>query len=184
MRRSERLFSRARVIILLVVAIPALLLVGWLKVNAPQTPQIVFEDNIQSQSAQSFHVFNGKVASLGWIVGRDCQRGIQAYLKTAAANPDAALVGTGWLDPTTGKLIDGESNNCVQGSLSMDSVIQSIHQHRGKAYLTIAMQTDGASDAWTTAQQTAYVVHAAQSPGFIQPILAEVQRGNYDGVIM
>ena len=87
MRRPQRLFSRARVIILLVVAIPALLLVGWLKVNAPQTPQIVFEDNIQSQSAQSFHVFNGKVASLGWIVGRDCQRGMQAYLKTAAANP-------------------------------------------------------------------------------------------------
>src|ERR1700682_835328 len=127
MRSPERLFSKARIIILVAVAIPALFLVGWQKVNAPQTPEIVFENNIPSQMApaqtqtalaQSFHVFNGKVASLGWIVGRDCQRGVQAYLKTAATNPDAALVGTGWVDPTTGKLINGEHNNCIPSSLS------------------------------------------------------------------
>src|SRR5712691_6739070 len=166
MHRPERLFSRARVIILLVVAIPALLLVGWLKVNAPQTPQIVFEDNIQSQSAQSFHVFHGRVASLGWIVGRDCQRGMQAYLKTAAANPDAALVGTGWLDPTTGKLINGEHNNCMPGSLSMDNVVQLVHSKGGLVYLTVTMMTDGSADAWTPKQQSEYIDKATTNQNF------------------
>src|SRR6266852_677273 len=184
MRRPERIFSRARVIILLVVAIPALLVVGWLKVNAPQTPQIVFEDNIQSQSAQSFHVFNGKVASLGWIVGRDCQRGMHAYLKTAAANPDAALVGTGWLDPTTGKLINGEHNNCMPGSLSMDNVVQLVHSKGGMAYLTITMETDGTSQAWTSQQQSDYIATATTNQSYIDVIVHEVIRANYDGVIM
>src|ERR1700686_3961247 len=186
MRAPERLFGKARVIILVAVAIPALLLVGWLKVNAPQTPEIVFENNIPSQSApaQSFHVFNGKVASLGWIVGRDCQRGIQAYLKTAATNPDAALVGTGWVDPTTGKLINGEHNICMPGSLSMDNVIQLVHSKGGMAYLTITMETDGSATAWTSQQQSDYIAKAATDQGYVDNIVHEVQRANYDGVIM
>jgi hypothetical protein len=186
MRAPERLFGKARVIILVAVAISALLLVGWLKVNAPQTPEIVFENNIPSQSApaQSFHVFNGKVASLGWIVGRDCQRGIQAYLKTADANPDAALVGTGWVDPTTGKLINGEHNNCMPGSLSMDNVVQQVHSKGGMAYLTITMQTDGTATAWTPQQQSDYIAKATTDAGYIDTIVNEVKRANYDGVIM
>jgi len=186
MRSPERLFSKARVIILVAVAIPALFLVGWLKVNAPQTPEIVFENNIPSQTApvQSFHVFNGKVASLGWIVGRDCQRGVQAYLKTAAANPDAALVGTGWVDPTTGKLINGEHNNCMPGSLSMDNVVQLVHSKGGMVYLTIAMETDGSATAWTSQQQSDYIAKATTDAGYIDTIVNEVKRVNYDGVIM
>lgn len=137
-----------------------------------------------SQGNQNLTLYNGHVPSLSWIVGRDCQNGVTAYLQHAATNPDAALVGTGWLDPTTGKLIDGASNNCVSGSLSMDSVIQLVHQHGGKVYLTIAMETNGTSDSWTTAQQTAYVVKATQTPGYTDPILQEVQRAAYDGVIM
>ncbi len=130
------------------------------------------------------NLFNGHVPSLSWIMGRDCLNGVQAYLQHAATNPDAALVGTGWLDPTTGLLINGQSNNCVSGSLGMDTVVQLIHQHGGKAYLTIVMETDGSSTAWTTAQQTAYEVEAAQTPGYIDPILHEVERVGYDGVIM
>ena len=186
MRRSERLFSRARVIILILIAIPTLLLVGWLKVNAPQTPQIVFDNNIPSQSApdQNLHVFNGKVASLGWIVGRDCQRGMAAYLKTAATNPDAALVGTGWVDPTTGELINGAHNNCMAGSLSMDNVVQLVHSKGGMAYLTIAMQTDGSATSWTSQQQSDYIAKATTDQGYIDTIINEVKRVNYDGVIM
>ncbi len=186
MRKSERLFSRARVIILIAIAIPALVLVGWLKVNAPQTPQIVFDNNIPSQSAptQSLHVFNGKVASLGWIVGRDCQRGMAAYIKTAAINPDAALVGTGWVDPTTGELINGEHNNCMAGSLSMDNVVQLVHSKGGMAYLTITMETDGSATSWTSQQQSDYIAKATTDQGYIDTIINEVKRVNYDGVIM
>lgn len=144
-------------------------------------PNVVAQTNRDISSA---NLFNGRVPSLSWIVGRDCHNGVQAYLQHAATNPDAALVGTGWLDPTTGQLIDGESNNCQPGTLSMDSVVQLVHQHGGKAYLTIAMETDGSSSSWTTAQQTAYIVKATQTPGYIDPILREVQRADYDGVIM
>jgi len=136
------------------------------------------------QNTGTTNLFNGHVPSLSWIMGRDCLNGVQAYLQHAATNPDAALVGTGWLDPTTGLLINGQSNNCAPGNLSMDTVVQLIHQHGGKAYLTIVMETDGSSTAWTTAQQTAYEVKAAQTPGYIDPILNEVKRVGYDGVIM
>lgn len=144
-------------------------------------PNIVAQTNQDSPDSK---LFNGRVPSLSWIVGRDCRAGVQAYLQHVATNPDAALVGTGWLDPTSGKLIAGQSNNCVPGSLSMDSVVQVVHQHGGKAYLTITMETDGASTSWTTAQQTAYVAKATQTPGSIDPILHEMERGGYDGVIM
>jgi spore germination protein YaaH len=46
------------------------------------------------------------------------------------------------------------------------------------------METDGSSTSWTTAQQTAYVVKATQTPGYIDPILNEAVRADYDGVIM
>lgn len=140
--------------------------------------------NFVAQGNQNLPLYNGRVPSLSWIVGRDCLNGVKAYLQHATTNPDAALVGPGWLDPTTGKLINGESNNCVPGSLSMDSVIQLVHQHGGKVYLTIAVETDGTSSSWTTAQETAYVVKASQTPGYIDPILQEVQRADYDGLIM
>jgi hypothetical protein len=143
-------------------------------------PNIVAQGNANA----AVNLFDGSVPSLSWIVGRDCANGIKAYLQHASTNPDAALVGTGWLDPTTGTLINGENNNCTPGSLSMDSVIQLVHQHGGKVYLTIAMETDGSATSWTTAQQTAYEVKATQTPGYTNPILQEVQRGNYDGAIM
>jgi hypothetical protein len=154
---------------------------GTLATSSSFAPNIVALNNQGSGTAK---LFNGRVPSLSWIIGKDCRNGINAYLQHAGTNPDAALVGTGWLDPTSGQLIDGQSNNCVSGSLSMDSVIQLVHQHGGKVYLTIAMETDGTSTSWTTAQQTAYEVKASQTPGYIDPILREVERGNYDGVIM
>lgn len=181
---SERLLGRTRAIGLILFAIFALGLAGWLKANAPQAPAVVFmNSSIQSQAAP-FRLMNGKVASLGWIVGRDCQRGIQAYLKTADTNPDAALVGTGWVDPTTGKLINGEHNNCVPGSLSMDNVVQLVHSKGGMVYLTVTMMTDGSPQAWTSQQQSDYIAKAANDPRYIQPVINEMVRAHYDGVIM
>ena len=189
MRRSEQYFRRARLPLLIVLAIAMLITAGWLRANAPRTPDVVFMDSISNQSApvstsNQLHLFNGKVASLGWIVGRDCQRGLQAYLATASTNPDAALVGTGWLDPTTGKLINGQSNNCQPGSLSMDNVVQLVHSKGGMAYLTITMMTDGSATAWTPQQQANYIATAINTPAYIDNIVHEVTRANYDGVIM
>lgn len=185
MRKSEGFFSRARVPILIGLALLLLIFAGWLHANAPSSPALVFYDPIQSQSAQqSLRLFNGKVASLNWIVGRDCQRGMQAYLATAATNPDAALVGTGWLDPTTGNLINGEHNNCEAGSLSMDNVVQLVHSKGGMAYLTVTMETDGSAQAWTSQQQSDYIDKATTDQAYIDTIVHEVTRVNYDGVIM
>jgi len=129
-------------------------------------------------------LLHGKIASLNWIVGQDCQHGLQAYLRTIDLLPDAALVGTGWLDPTNGRLITGKSNNCATKSTSMDAVVQLIHSHGGMAYLTLTMMTDGTADAWTAQQQAAYITKAATTPGYIDIIMHEVLRANYDGVIM
>lgn len=188
MRKPDRLLSRGRAIILLAVVILILLLAGWLYNNASRRPQAVFEPPvqpvIQALTSRPYNLFNGKVAALGWIVGRDCQRGIQAYLKTASSNPDAALVGTGWIDPTTGKLINGQHNTCMPGTLSMDNVVQLIHSEGGMAYLTITMETDGSATSWTAQQQAQYIAKATVDQSYIDTIIREVQRVNYDGVIM
>ncbi len=183
----ERLFSRARIILLILLPIIILLVVGGARILAPQTPALVmiYPDSLQSQQSSAPPRFlHGKVASLGWIVGRDCQRGMQAYLQTANTNPDAALVGTGWVDPTNGQLINGQSNNCVPGSLSMDNVVQLVHSKGGMAYLTITMETDGTSQAWTSQQQSDYIATATTNQSYIDVIVHEVIRANYDGVIM
>jgi len=183
----ERLFSRARIILLILLPIIILLVVGGARILAPQTPALVmiYPDSLQSQQSSAPPRFlHGKVASLGWIVGRDCQRGMQAYLQTASTNPDAALVGTGWVDPTNGQLINGQSNNCVPGSLSMDNVVQLVHSKGGMAYLTITMETDGTASAWTSQQQSDYIATATTNQSYIDVIVHEVIRANYDGVIM
>ena len=183
----ERLFSRARIILLILLPIIILLVVGRTRILTPQTPALVmiYPDSFQSQqSSAPPRLLHGKVASLGWIVGRDCQRGMQAYLQTASTNPDAALVGTGWVDPTNGQLINGQSNNCMPGSLSMDNVVQLVHSKGGMAYLTITMETDGTAKAWTSQQQSDYVATATTNQSYIDMIVREVIRANYDGVIM
>jgi hypothetical protein len=180
----ERFFSRARAILLISLPILTVLIIGWVRVTAPPNPPLLIMEPIQSQQAPAPRLLHGKVASLGWIVGRDCQRGMRAYLQTAGTNPDAALVGTGWVDPTNGHLINGQSNNCMPRSLSMDNVVQLVHSKGGMAYLTITMRTDGTSDAWTSQQQTDYIARATTDQSFIDPIIREVKRANYDGVIM
>jgi len=120
---------------------------------------------------------------LSWIVGRDCVRGMQAYLRSADMAPDAALIGTGWIEPTTGELLTG-GNNCASDSHSMDSVVQVIHQHGGMAYLTVTMWTDGTADAWTPQQEAEYIAKATGTQGYIDAIGHEGLRGHYDGVIM
>jgi hypothetical protein len=181
---SERFFHRARAILLISLPILTVLIFGWIRVTAPPNPPLLIMEPIQSQQTLAPRLLNGKVASLGWIVGRDCQRGMRAYLQTAGTNPDAALVGTGWVNPTNGHLINGQSNNCMPGSLSMDNIVQLVHSKGGMAYLTVTMRTDGASDAWTSQQQSDYIARAATDQSFIDPIIREVKRASYDGVIM
>ncbi len=188
-RMLERFFSKYRALILISITILSLLIIGLVRVSAPQSPTMVFMDmgpvpSQQNLAPSSLHLMNGKVASLGWIVGHDCQRGIQAYLQTASTNPDAALVGTGWVDPTNGQLINGVSNNCMPGSLSMDNVVQLVHSKGGMAYLTVTMMTDGSAEAWTSQQQSDYIAKASTDQSYIDPIIREVKRVNYDGVIM
>ena len=127
-------------------------------------------------------LLKGKTASLSWIYGRDCLRGMQAYLQSASADPDAALVGTGWVNPADGSLINGH-NNCVAGGPSMDTVVQLVHSRGGIAYLTITMNTEG-PDPWSVQQAAAYIDKATTDQGYIDTIIHEVVRAGYDGVIM
>src|SRR5260370_6895110 len=98
-RMLEKHFSKAKTILLIAIPILTLLIVGWVRVLAPQDPALVmmFPDSIQSQQASALaspRLFHGKVASLGWIVGRDSHRGLQPYLNPASDNPDPSLAVT------------------------------------------------------------------------------------------
>src|SRR6266568_7029194 len=162
----ERLIGRARFTVPVLFALLILCMTGMILVGTP-TNHVWLVSSIQTQQNQapptdinSPRFMNGKLASLGWIVGRDCQRGMPAYLQTASTNPDAAIVGTGWVDPTTGQLINGVHNNCMSGSLSMDNVVQLVHSRGGLVYLTVTMMTDGSADAWTPEQQSEYIEKA------------------------
>ncbi|WP_376796366.1 hypothetical protein [Thermogemmatispora sp.] len=173
-------------LLLIALAIGLTLLMGVVRARAPlgflwSGSNLALQQQSQA-STQTPHLLNGKLASLGWIVGRDCQRGLQAYLQTADINPDAALVGSGWVNPLTGQLMNGESNNCQPGTLSMDNVVRLIHSKGGKAYLTVTMETD--ATGWTAQQQSDYIKAATQQPAYIQAIVNVVKQGNYDGVIM
>lgn len=184
----ERVFSKLRPVIAALILMLALALCltsrTWIGAPANFFWQTSTIQTLPAPSVSTSRLLNGKLASLGWIVGRDCQRGIRAYLQTASTNPDAALVGTGWVDPTSGKLINGESNNCIPGSLSMDNVVQLVHSKGGMAYLTITMETDGTAQASTSQQQSDYIAKATTDQSYIDTIVHEVTRANYDGVIM
>lgn len=179
----KRVFTKARVSILIVVILLAIFLTSRAWVGSPVAQFWQAISVSTQQNANAPRLLNGKLGSLGWIVGSDCQRGIRAYLQTASTNPDAALVGTGWVDPTTGQLINGESNNCMPGSLSMDNVVQLVHSKGGMVYLTITIATAGAG-AWTAQQESAYIDKATTDQGSIDAIVHEVVRAHYDGVIM
>ncbi len=66
----------------------------------------------------------------------------------------------------------------------MDNVVQLVHSKGGMAYLTITMETDGTSQAWTSQQQSDYIATATTNQSYIDVIVHEVIRANYDGVIM
>jgi len=184
----ERMFSKLRPIIAALILMLALALCltsrTWIGSPANYFWQTSTIQTLPAPSSATSRLLNGKLASLGWIVGRDCQRGLRAYLQTASTNPDAALVGTGWVDPTSGKLMNGDSNNCMPGTLSMDNVVQLVHSKGGMAYLTITMETDGTTGSWTSQQQSDYIAKATTDQSYIDTIVHEVMRAHYDGVIM
>lgn len=182
-------------LLLILLSLPVLFVTGWVwvgvsggqwpRTSASQIQQAPARLIQQTPITRSPQLLKGKLASLGWIYGRDCQRGLQAYLQTASINPDAALVGTGWVDATTGELTSSKRNNCTPGSLSMDNVVQLVHSKGGMAYLTITMRTAGGTEkTWTSQQQSAYIEKATTNPRYIDPIVREVVRAHYDGVIM
>ncbi len=179
MRLSRPVFGTTRslllVLLLLLVVFLASCVAGGSSSNPPYTTE-------HEQTLRGSLLLNGKTASLSWMYGRDCLRGMQAYLQSAGADPDAALVGTGWVNPTDGSLMNGH-NNCVAGSPSMDRVVQLVHSRGGMAYLTITMDTEG-PDPWTVQQAAAYLDKATTDQGSMDTIVREVVRAGYDGVIM
>src|SRR5579872_2695818 len=118
----KNLFSKIRIFIPFLLLGLGLLLADRVWVNAPTATlqQLTFIQQTSSQPINTTapRLLNGQTASLSWIIGSDCQRGMRAYLQSVATNPDAALVGTGWVNPQDGTLIQGQSNNCMPGSLS------------------------------------------------------------------
>src|SRR5579859_7351300 len=171
---------RLKRIQILALCLP-LLILFCISCGTPQTTVISQQQAstpISPVAHQHVAYLKGKTTSLSWIMGHDCQNGMQAYQLSAKTNPDTALVGTGWIDPTNGHLLDG-SNTCVAGSNSMDNVVQLIHSKGGAAYLTITIDT-GDPNAWTPQQASAYIEQATTHQSYIDSIVHEVMRVGYD----
>jgi spore germination protein YaaH len=181
---SEKSVNWTKLVLPLALGGLIFLIAGGLQALAPKDQAWLIGVPQASSQNVAQHLLRGKAATLSWIVGRDCRRGLQAYLQSAATHPDAALVGTGWVNADDGTLISGSSNNCTAGTLSMDSVVKQIHDKGGMAYLTITMVVDGSGDSYTPQQQSAYIEKAIKTPEYINLIVQEVQRAGYDGVIM
>jgi hypothetical protein len=179
MRMSRSVFGKTSSLLLV---LPILLVVFLASCGAGGSSTNTPHKAGHGQTLHAAVLLKGKTASLSWIYGRDCLRGMQAYLQSAGADPDAALVGTGWVNPTDGSLINGH-NNCVTGSPSMDTMVQLVHSRGGMAYLTITMNTEG-PDPWLVQQAAAYIDKATTDQGYIDTIVHEVVRAGYDGVIM
>src|SRR5260221_6381489 len=137
MRLSRFVFGKTRTLLLIL----PILLVVFLASCVAGGPSTNLPRKAGHGQAPRVPMLKGKTASLSWIYGRDCLRGMQAYLQTAGADPDAALVGTGWVKPTDGSLMNGH-NTCVAGGPSMGRVGQLVHSSGGMAYLTITMDTE------------------------------------------
>src|SRR5947209_12608178 len=129
---NRRACSRAHIVSTVLIIFLLICLTSCTSGGTPAHVVLLTPTSSTSQQAQSQPVqrlatplakpthplyLKGKTPSLSWIVGDDCQRGMQAYLHSAATNPDAALVGTGWVNPMNGRLING-GNNCVASSNS------------------------------------------------------------------
>src|SRR5205085_12505849 len=100
----ERIARNAKFLGLIALGILAVFTTSLMWVAAPMNQAWLVSSNyVQTGTYQTPdtntrfpRLLKGKLASLGWIVGRDCQRGIRAYLQTANTDPDTDLVGTGW----------------------------------------------------------------------------------------
>ena len=115
---------------------------------------------------------------LSWIEGNACATGLDAYLHTAGAYPAVALVGPGWLDPQTG-LILSASNTCAPRYPSMNNLVRVVHQHSGKAYLAITIDS-----AWSSTLQAEYITRAASGTIPLDPIVRTAEQWQDDGVIL
>lgn len=179
----RKMFSKTRFFLPLLLLLLALFLTGRTLITEPGAFAFLQPISYIQQSSDASRLLNGKTASLSWIFGHDCQLGIQAYLQSSKNNPDAAVLGTAWVNPLDGSLANGH-NNCMSNSGSMDNVVQLVHSKGGMAYLTITMDTGGSADSWSTQQGASYIAHASRDKSYIDPIVHEVVRGHYDGVIM
>src|ERR1051326_2562092 len=101
LKKRRELTGRGKVVLLIfgcVVGLVILLVSHLLLTGGPQGSSLFIADsalmpNVVAQTNRdisSAKLFNGRVPSLSWIVGRDCSSGVQAYLQHAPANPDAA----------------------------------------------------------------------------------------------
>src|SRR6266853_6885966 len=89
-RMPEKMFGRGRFIAPIALALFALFLTGWMWIANPLSqdhawlasyqPDQQLSTSFVAPVSQTPRMLNGKLASLGWIEGHDCQRGIRAYL--------------------------------------------------------------------------------------------------------
>ena len=122
-----------------------------------------------------------------WI--HNCRSGWEAY----AAQPmyrdskgevkprDVYLYGHFWIQPTDGGLWNYNQQGRPDKEQCVESVLQLAHQYHAKVYGVLGI--DLGSGGWTQDDVISYIQRAAQDARMLQPILQQLDRYHYDGLV-
>ena len=122
-----------------------------------------------------------------WI--HNCQAGWKAY----HAHPtyrdehgeekprDIYLYGHFWIQPSDGSLWDYVQHGQPDKEKCVEQVLQVAHQNHSKVYGVLGIDLDPGN--WTKADVVPYLQQAANDPHVLQPIIDQVARYHYDGLV-
>jgi hypothetical protein len=149
---------------------------------------ILYDPGVTPTAAVSSHLaptnLNGGAA---WI--HNCQAGWAAYQahptyrdgKGEEKPRDVYLYGHFWLQPSDGSLWDYLQHGRPDKEQCIEHVLQVAHQNHAKVYGVLGI--DLSSGAWTKDDVISYTQRAAQDARVLQPIIQQLDRYHYDGLV-
>ncbi len=149
---------------------------------------IVYDPNATPVASLSSHMAPTALSGgAAWI--HNCQAGWQAYQahptyrngKGEEKPRDVYLYGHFWIQPSDGSLWDYVQQGRPDKEQCIEHVLQVAHQNHAKVYGVLGI--DLGSGAWTRDDVIAYTQRAAQDASVLQPIIHQVDRYHYDGLV-
>ena len=165
-----------------------LLLALFLSACGGSSALILYDPNVTPVVAVSPHLAPTTLSGgAAWI--HNCQAGWKAYQaqpmyrdgKGEEKPRDVYLYGHFWLQPSDGSLWNYIQQGQPEKERCIENVLQVAHQNNAKVYGVLGI--DLGAGAWTKDDVVAYTERAAQDASVLQPIIQQVDRYHYDGLV-